>query len=98
MTGCESSFAKLLRDEEPRAVYAHCYGHSLSLAAGDAVKGCAVMKSALEVAHEISKLVKFSPRRDALFQELKKELGPDTVEIRVLCPTRWTVRAEAFSI
>lgn len=97
MAGCRSGLAKRLRDEEPRAVYTHCYGHSLSLAAGDAVKGSAVMKSALEVTHEVTKLVKFSPRRDALFQQLKKELAPDTIGIRVLCPTRWTVRAEALS-
>ena len=50
-----------------------------AFAAGDAVKGSAVMKSALGVTHEITKLVKFSPRCDALFQELKKELA------RVLC-------------
>ena len=41
--------------------------------------------------------MKFSPRCDALFQELKKELAPDSIGIRVLCPTRWTVRAEALS-
>ena len=28
---------------------------------------------------------------------LKSELAPETPGIRVLCPTRWTVRADAFS-
>ena len=45
----------------------------------------------------MTKLLKFSPRRDALFDTLKKELSPDTVCIRVLCPTRGTVRADALS-
>ena len=45
----------------------------------------------------MTKLLKFSPRRDALFDTLKKELAPDTMGIRVLCPTRWTVRADALS-
>ena len=45
----------------------------------------------------MTKLVKLSPRCDALFQNLKKELAPEGVGIRVLCPTRWTVRAEALS-
>ena len=96
--GCRSGLAKLLRDKEPRAVYVYtyCYGHSLNLAAGDAVKESAVMKLALEVSHEVTKLVKFSPRRDALFQELKNELAPDITGVRVLCPMRWTVREKAF--
>ena len=37
MGGCRSGSAKLLSDEEPHAVYTHCYGHSLNLAAGDAI-------------------------------------------------------------
>ena len=72
MAGCRSGLAKLLSSKEPPAVYSHCYGHSLNLAAADAVKGSAVMKSALVVTHEITKLVKLSPHRDALFQELTK--------------------------
>ena len=97
MAGCRSGLAKLIRDEEPRAVYTHCYGHSLNLAAGDTVKGSAVMKCTVEVTHKVTKSVKFSPHCDAFFQELKKELASDSIGIRVLCPTHWTVRAEALS-
>ena len=61
------------------------------------VKGNAVMQNALEITHEVTKLVKLSPCRDELFQNLKKEIAPEGVGIRVLCPTRWTVRAEALS-
>ncbi|WAR05842.1 ZMYM1-like protein, partial [Mya arenaria] len=45
---------------------------------------------------EISKLVKFSPKRDGQFEKLRKEMSPDTPGFRVLCPTRWTVRAECL--
>ena len=45
---------------------------------------------------EIIKLVKLSPRRDALFELIRKELGnPNEAGIRFLCITRWTVKAEA---
>ena len=44
----------------------------------------------------ISKLVKFLPKRNAIFDKLKHELSPDTPSFRVLCPTRWTVRAKSF--
>ena len=43
--------------------------------------------------YELIKLIKKSPRRDAVFQKLKAENSPG---IRVLCPTRWTVKAEAL--
>ena len=97
MAGCRNGLTKLMKDDEPRALYTHCYGHSLNLAACDAIRGSALMKNALEITHEVTKLVKLSPCRDALFQNLKKELAPEGVSIRVLCPTRWTVRAEAVS-
>ena len=31
-----------------------------------------------------------------MFASLKADLAPDTPGIRVLCPTRWTVRAESL--
>ena len=96
MSGIRNGVAKLILDDEPCAVYTHCYGHSLNLAVGDAVKGCKLMKACLEVVYEISKLIKKSPKRDALFQKLKVEIAEETPGFRVLCPTRWTVRAASI--
>ena len=96
MSGIRNGVAKLILDDEPCAVYTHCYGHSLNLAVGDAVKGCKLMKSCLEAVYEISKLIKKSPKRDSLFQKLKAEIAEDTPGFRVLCPTRWTVRAASI--
>ena len=43
---------------------------------------------------------KFSPRRDAIFHVLKAEndlaSNSQTAGVRVLCPTRWTVRADSL--
>ena len=56
------------------------------------------MEQCLEIVHEITKLVKKSPNRDAIFKHIKDEISGDAVPgIRLLCPIRWTVRAEAFS-
>ena len=41
--------------------------------------------------------MKYSPRRDTLFQNLKSKLTPDTPGIRVLCSTRWTVQANSLA-
>ena len=96
MSGAKKGVAKKLRDEEPRAIYTHCYGHALNLAIGDCVKQCKVMKTAFEVVEEVSKLIKKSPKRDAAFEKLKANLAPETPGFHVLCPTRWTVRAASL--
>ena len=92
MAGIRNGVAKQIMDKEVKAV-THCYGHSLSLASMDAIKGNLLMKRALECTHEITK---FSPRRDVIFHKLKSELAPESPGGRVLCLTRWTVRADAL--
>ena len=42
---------------------------------------------------EITKLLKYSPKHDALFTKLKQEITP---EAHTLCPTCWTVRAASL--
>ena len=97
MSSSKRGVAKKISDHEPRAVYTHCYGHALNLAAGDTLKQSKLMKDALETTREITKLIKYSPRRDGIFQRLKETLpAGSTPGIRVLCPTRWTVRAESI--
>ena len=54
------------------------------------------MRSCLDAVFEITKLIKKSPQRDAIFQKLKHDLATDTPSFRVLCPTRWTVRAASL--
>ena len=66
--------ATRLQQEEPRAVYTHCYGHALNLPCGDTIKKSKVMRDALDTAYEIVKLVKKSPRRDAILQKLRQEM------------------------
>ena len=96
MSGANSGVAKQLRDEEPRAIYLHCYGHALNLAAGDAIKKCKLTKDALDVAFEVSRLLSFSPKRTAQLERIKEELSLESPGFRVLCPTRWTVRASSL--
>ena len=96
MTGTRNGVAKTISDKESRAIFTHCYGHALNLGAGDTVKQCQLIKSSLDIVIEISKLIKKSPKRDAIFQKLKSDLAQDTPGFRVLCPTRWTVRAASL--
>lgn len=96
MAGSRTGVATQILSLEPRALYTHCYGHSLSLAMCDTMKLCKGARDALDITFEISKLLKYSPKRHAMFEKLKKELAPDTPGFRVLCPTRWTVRGESL--
>jgi len=40
MAGLKSGVAKQLMQNEPRAIYTHCYGHALNLACGDTIRHC----------------------------------------------------------
>ena len=51
------------------------------------------MRDALDTAYEI---VNLSPRRDATLHKINQEMPEGFPGIRVFCPTRWTVRAEAL--
>jgi len=97
MTGVKSGVVARLNAAEPRAVFTHCYGHALNLACADTFRKCKLMQDALDTTHEITKLIKKSPRRDGIFKRLKEEMASDCCGIRVLCPTRWTVKAEALN-
>ena len=87
MKGHRAGVAKVISDLEPRAVYTHCFGHSMNLAVCDSVRACLTLKNTLEIVREITKLIKFSPRREAILGEVKEEQNSKAVGIRVLCPT-----------
>ncbi len=73
MRGARSGVATRIMEDEPRAVYIHCYGHSISLAVNDAIKLSLPIRKALEVTYEVTKLIKYSPKREGggVFRELK---------------------------
>ena len=96
MAGSRTGVAKRISEIEPRALFTHCYGHALNLAACDTIKRMKVMKDSLETTHKITKLIKYSPRREGIFQRVKSMSdvnSPGTVPN----PNRWTVRAEALA-
>ena len=57
MKGAINGLSKQISDIESKALYTHCYGHSLNLAAGDTIKGCKLLQDALDITFEISRLV-----------------------------------------
>ena len=63
--------AQQIKAIESRTLYLHCYGHSLNLAVADTLKEVKPMSNTLDHCLEICKLLKFSPRREAIFSKLK---------------------------
>ena len=63
-----------IKADELRAIFSHCYGHSLQLAVGDMIKEVKNLKDALDTIFEISKLLKSSPKREGLFKKLQRRL------------------------
>ena len=100
MTGSKHGVATQLQAEESRAVLTHCNGHALNLAIGDAMKQSKTCRDALDTVYEISKLIRFSPKRNTAFDHIRVENSADNEEmavgIRSFCPTRWTVRGDAI--
>ena len=77
-------------------MFTHCYGHALNLGVSDAIKNSQAMKDCLDTCTELVKLIKFSPKREAMLRKLKEEADSNATNVRTLCPTRWTVRAVSW--
>ena len=97
MRGARNGVSTQILAEEPRATFMHCYGHALNLATADVVRNVKCLKNTLDTTLEVSKLLKYSPRRGGIFEKIKSEIAPETPGFRTLCPTRWTVRAASLA-
>ena len=101
MTGSKNGVATRFLAYVPRALLTHCYGDALNLAVADAIKQSKGCRDALDIAFEVSKLIRFSPKRNAALNRIKvenpaeEEPGPSH-NICSFCPKRWTVRGDAI--
>ncbi len=49
MCGARSGVATQISRKEPRAIFIHCYGRALNLAAGNCIKGNTILRDTLDV-------------------------------------------------
>ena len=96
MAGSKNGVKTQILKEEHCALFTHCYGHSLSLSVGDTIKSVPMLRSHMDTTCEISKMLKYSPKRQAQFNLIKADLFLDTIGVRILCPTRWTACNERY--
>ena len=63
MSGIHRGVAARITEVEPRAIYIHCFAHCLNLAVQDSVKAVQMLRNTMDVVHELSVIVKGSPKR-----------------------------------
>ena len=96
MCGSKNGVVKKIQEIENRAIYIHCNGHLLNLATGDCVKKSKTLKDTLDIAFEIERLIKLSPKREEKLRKIKEEIGDTNSSIAAFSNTRWTVRAKSI--
>jgi len=62
--------AKVLQSLSTRKRTVHYYGHALNVAVGDCMKFSKVCKDTLDTSFEITRFIKFSPKRNAAFERI----------------------------
>ena len=96
MSGINKGVQALFKKEAKHALYVHCLAHSLNLSLKDVTNACEVIRDVMNFIFELTQLFKMSPKRLTLFNTLRKDVSINTGEVtpnlRMLCPTRWTVR------
>ena len=96
MMGHLHGVATQIRAEETTAISVHCFAHSLNLCLQDVAKKCVSVRNALDIVMEISKLIRYSPKRTLVFEQCKQDMSIPGTSLRPLCPTRWTVKTAAI--
>ena len=96
MKGPKNGVVVKIKKEEQRALYSHFYAHSLNLAVSDTMKSSKVLQDTIDTTFELTKLIKFSAKRDAVLRNLQsrinnKDAFEDFVKpprVTLFCPTR----------
>lgn len=105
MFGKVTGVAKRFKEEQQAALRVHCLGHCVNLVLQDTCRDIKAIRDALDLAREISRLIKFSPKHEVMFTKNQMDASGHLVSgeestvargIKPLCPTRWTVRTGAI--
>ena len=97
--GMKGVAAKIQRDV-PSVLFVHCLVHCMNLTLQATGHQCVPVRDALDLIMELTKLIRYSPKRSAQFESLQAKLSPDsgyrTQSFKPLSTTRWTARTKAF--
>ena len=83
MTGVRNGVAAIIKQDNPKCLLIHCYCHTLNLAVGDTVKSIPLLKETLEDSYELTKLVKYLPKRQAALKNIQEGLKIENLKLPV---------------
>ena len=92
MRGHEKGLKSRVLLEEDRALYVWCYAHNTNLAACESFKDSILLKNVVSTCEEITKSVKWSPKRQYILDLMKQEDGVNIVGLINFSKTRWTTK------
>lgn len=72
MSGWIHGVQARISSECPKAVYIHCFCHSLNFAVQDSSKSILSIRNALNVIQELSNLIKYSGKQKALLEKIRQ--------------------------
>ena len=96
MSGHLNGVAARIQQDVPSALFVHCLAHCTNLCLQSVGRLCLPIRDAIDLVMELSKLIRYSPKRTALFETLQSQLANHSPSLKPLCPTRWTVRTGAI--
>ena len=97
MQGVRNGLAARIKRQNPAAISVHCFAHCLNLCLQEKGRKIPFIRDALDTVRETAKLIKFSPKRVHLFSQNLSQSETPGVNIKPLCPTRWTARTGAIN-
>ena len=77
MLGKRSGVAAQIKRVLSKATETRCHGHSLNLLVKDAIKSNRLINDVLKIVVEITKLIKFSPKRELILGAVKENFEID---------------------
>jgi len=90
MAGQYAGCQKLIRDEQPLALYYHCSAHCANLVAEYVANSVPLVRDATQTVHEVGKLFDRSLKFRQAFREASDLQASQS--LKPLCPTRWLCR------
>lgn len=77
MSGRLNGVCQQILHENPKALYIHCFAHTLDLCIQDSSTICKPLNEALALTSEIATFIRASPKCLAIFEFLQKDFGMD---------------------
>lgn len=95
MSGVRKGVAARMKECSPRGIYVHCYGHVLNLALQDTMSEVEPLRNALGTVQSLYNFLEASPKRHAVFNDVKVDGDHIVLTLKSLSVTRWSCRWDA---